>query len=114
MDAPLILTNTQFVFLVAWCVFVLLAGWCMTFFIIRKTPGQVETALKDGLLPKLLTIILVLLATTILALTGKMTEATAAIFSGVVGYVLGTTNTPRRADTNKDRKPNKAIESDEE
>ena len=92
METVQFFTNTQFTFLIAWCVGALLLGWCITFAIIRKHPGQVNTALKDGLLPKLMTIILVLLATTVLALADKLTEAVAAIFSGIVGYVLGTTN----------------------
>jgi len=112
MDNPLTLTSGHFALLIGWCILALLVGWCITFWIIRKNSDFVETALKDGLLSKLLTIILVLLATTILALTNKLTEAAAAIFGGVVGYVLGTTNLGQSRGRHEQGKPNKVTESD--
>ena len=102
MNTPLTLTNTQFTIIIICCAITILVGWCTTFFIIRKNPRQLETALKEVLLPKLLTIILVLFATVILALTDKLNEAPAAILSGIVGYVLGTTNTSKDKEPTKD------------
>ncbi len=64
-------------------------GWIAVFLLLRKQQGQLEVFLRDGNGVKLLTVVFVIFATTILAVMGALSEAVAAIFSGVVGYVLG-------------------------
>lgn len=114
VSAPLTLDSSHFAILIGWCVFMLAMGWCITFWLIRRSPGAIERALREAILPKILTIILVLLATTILALTGKLTEGAAAILSGVVGYVLGTTHGMGRRSIEMDEKSAEDIKSQKE
>ena len=62
-------------------------GWCITFWILRH--GDVNRLFFGGNILRRLTVILVVYATLVLVVVGVLNEAVCAIFSGIVGYVLG-------------------------
>jgi len=68
----------------------LVIGWVVAFATLRDKSDVMHGLLMEGNLLRLLTVVFVVLCTTLLAIMGKLNEAVAAIFSGIVGYVLGT------------------------
>ena len=70
-------------------------GWCVTFIVIKDRSETMRELLLNDNLIRVLTVMFVVIATTLLAVIGKLNEAVSAIFAGIVGYVLGTTSYKR-------------------
>jgi hypothetical protein len=60
-----------------------------------------KALLMHGNLIRLLTVIFVVYATTVLAIMGALNEAVSAIFAGIVGYVLGSMGKNEIKDLNR-------------
>jgi hypothetical protein len=82
-------TNDQLFWIVIAGSSCLTIGWCLTFFILRNKNDQMRALLGEGHLLRLLTVMLVVFATTLLAAMGALNQAVSAVFAGIVGYVLG-------------------------
>ncbi len=86
---PIELTRTDVLWVVIGVMVCLTLAWSVTFWILRNKDKQIKALLLGGNALRLLTVILVVCATSILAVIGVLSEAVCAIFSGIVGYVLG-------------------------
>jgi hypothetical protein len=84
------LTGNQLFWIIIVAIGGFILGWCVTFIVIRDKDQSIRALLMDGILIKILTVMLVVFASTILAIMGKFNDAVGAIFAGIVGYVLGT------------------------
>jgi hypothetical protein len=79
---------------------------CLTvilLFVFYKIPGEtghktIRRVLEKIELLKLATILIIIIATTYLAIFDKFTESVVAIFSGIAGYVLGTMKQAEKPD----------------
>lgn len=67
----------------------LAVAWCVTFWALRNKVEQIRALFLEGNLLRLMTVIFVVFATSILAIMDSLNESVSAIFSGIVGYVLG-------------------------
>ncbi len=69
---------------------------CSTYAVVNVYPKQgkqmrqtVDKLAKDQLILRLVTVLVIAVITAILALTGSLNDGVVALFSSVVGYVLG-------------------------
>jgi hypothetical protein len=83
------LSNEQLFWLIAVAIVCILIAWCVAFWCLRGKADTLKALLLEGNLIRLLTVLLIVFATTILAILGVLNEAVSAIFAGIVGYVLG-------------------------
>lgn len=86
---PISITSEQLFWIIVVGMICLIGGWCATFFILRNKEEQIKALVTQGTLIRLLTVIFVVFATTVLAVMGALSEAVCAIFGGIVGYTLG-------------------------
>ena len=80
------LTGEDVVWIIITMMICLTLGWCATFWLLRHKDEQIKSMLLDGYVLKLLTVILVLFATSVLAVLGSLNEAVSAIFAGISGF----------------------------
>lgn len=73
-------------------------GYVVIFAILQRREGHLEAFLADGNAVKLLTVVIVVFATTVLTVMGVFNEAVSAIFAGIVGYVLGSMRRTKTGD----------------
>jgi hypothetical protein len=64
-------------------------AWCVTFWTLRKKEEQLKALILEGNLLRLMTVIFIVFATSVLAIMDSLNESVSAIFGGIVGYVLG-------------------------
>ena len=86
---PVSLSGDQLYWIMIGMMICLAVGWCATFLILRGKEEQMKRLFMDGNSIRMLTVIFVVSATTLLAIMGALSEAVCAIFAGIVGYVLG-------------------------
>ena len=82
-------------------VLVALALICFTFAVVKIYAGQgqqmrqtVDKLIRDQLILRLFTVLIIALVTAVLALSGALTEGAVALLGSIAGYVLG--GIPRR------------------
>lgn len=63
--------------------------WLGVFFFIRKKPADVTAIITNDVTLRILTVVVVIVASGLLAILGRFSGEIAAIFSGIAGYVLG-------------------------
>jgi len=95
----IVLSNEQIFWLIAVAIVCILIAWCVTFWLLRGKEQPMKDLLLNGTLIRLLTVLLIVFATTILAILNALDEAVSAIFAGIIGYVLGSM---REAKSTKD------------
>lgn len=83
------LNNEQLFWLIAVAIVCIVIAWSVAFWCLRGKADALKALLLEGNLIRLLTVLLIVFATTILAILGALNEAVSAIFAGIVGYVLG-------------------------
>jgi hypothetical protein len=83
------LTSQQLVHIITIIGILFFFTWGITFFFLRKNPDVLKILFSHGLILRILTVILVIVTTAILALINKLTSEVTAILGGIVGYVLG-------------------------
>lgn len=66
-----------------------LFAWLGTIFILKRQKEQMELLMQDGHLVKLLTVAIVVVAASILAVLGVFTVGIAGLFGSIAGFVLG-------------------------
>jgi Ca2+/Na+ antiporter len=98
---PVAISEVRLFWIVIGAMVCFVIGWIATFFSLSKRDDQIKALLMDGNLIRLLTVIFVVFATTVLAVMGALSEAVSAIFAGIVGYVLGS-----MGKSHSDSKPN--------
>lgn len=86
---PVIFSANDLFWIIIVAMVCLVIGWSVTFIVLRNKNDQMKAFLMGGNLIRLLTVIFVVVATTVLAVMGALNEAVSAIFGGIVGYVLG-------------------------
>ena len=82
-----ITTNT--LYLVGLISGLFITAWISTFLILRGKDEQMKAFMQDGNLVKLLTVAIVVVAASFLALLGVFTVGIAGLFGSIAGFVLG-------------------------
>lgn len=76
-------------------------GWTVTFIALRDRDEQMKMLLMDGNLIRVLTVMFIVFATTVLAALNSLSQAVSAMFAGIVGYVLGSMHPEARGSRQK-------------
>ncbi len=98
MNQPFSLTADQFLILCGIMILGLVAAWAVAFHSMRGQSKLSAALFADGLFLRLLTVVFVVCAVFGLALVGRLTSEIATIFSGIVGYVLGSAKSEKTRD----------------
>jgi len=91
MTQPFAITADQFLILCGINTIGIVLAWGVVFYSLRSDKQLAEALFADGLSLKILTVVFIVCAVFDLALVGKLTGEISTIFSGIVGYVLGST-----------------------
>jgi ABC-type thiamin/hydroxymethylpyrimidine transport system permease subunit len=84
------LTGNQIYWLIIVGIAAFAVGWCVTFYLLRNKEESLKSLLADGNALKIVTVMFIIFATGLLAILNKFDQSVSTIFSGIVGYVLGT------------------------
>ena len=81
--------SNQIIFLSTTCAICMTVAWIVLFLTLRKQPEVLLALFNGGQILRLMTVMFIVTAITVLAMGGLFTQDLATIFAGIAGYVLG-------------------------
>lgn len=111
MDQAFTVTAGQFLLLCGMIIVGLVASWGITFYSMKGESKLAAALIADGLFLRMLTVVFVVCAVFGLGLVGRLTAEISTIFSGIVGYVLGSAKSDQSSKT-QDAKGSQQTGSD--
>ena len=83
------LTGDQFVWLASACIAGLVAAWLGLFLALRNHPGVLDRLFSEGFFLRMITVVFIVIAASILSAVDKLTSDLSTILAAVAGFVLG-------------------------